>query len=163
MKEIVSRRYSRVIQEGGALPNLIVIDGGKGQLHAACDALNDLGLYGQIPIIGIAKRLEEIYFPEDSEPIHFNKKSPALILVQQIRNEAHRFAITFHRNKRSKQTFTSELLGIKGIGKATGDTLLKKFKSVKNIMKATFEELSEVIGESKARIITDYTKNEKGA
>ena len=121
MREIVHRRYRRLLDEEIPLPNLIVIDGGKGQLRAACDALKDLGIYGDIPIIGIAKRLEEIYRPEDPYPLHIDKKSESLKLIQRARDEAHRFAITFHRQKRSNAAWKSELEEIPGIGKKTGD------------------------------------------
>lgn len=153
MYETVFRRYRRLSEEGQSLPQLIVIDGGKGQLHAATDALNDLGLYGQIPIIGIAKRLEEIYFPEDSVPLYLDKNSESLKLIQQLRDEAHRFGITFHRSKRSKQQIVSELDTIKGIGSQTKEKLLKKYKSVKRIKEASLEEIAELIGKSKAGIL----------
>jgi excinuclease ABC subunit C len=115
MREVVFRRYKRLLNEQENLPDLIVIDGGKGQLSAACEALKELNLYGEIPIIGIAKRLEEIYFPSDSIPIHIDKKSESLMLLQRIRDEAHRFAITFHRDKRSKNNLKSKLEDIPGI------------------------------------------------
>jgi excinuclease ABC subunit C len=150
MNEIVGRRYKHLIEEKLPLPQLIVIDGGKGQLHSACDALKSLNLYGQIPIIGIAKRLEEIYYPEDSYPLYISKKSTSLKLLQQLRDEAHRFAITFHRNKRSKEFTISELDKITGIGPNTRTELLNHFKSTKRIKKASLQELTEVIGESKA-------------
>src|SRR5207237_9816891 len=128
---VVTRRYSRVLTEETGLPDLIVIDGGKGQLSAACDALKALDLYGKVPIIGIAKRLEEIYFPEDSLPLYIDKKSESLKLIQQIRDEAHRFAITFHRDKRSKSSLISELEGVNGVGKVTAAKLLKHLGSVR--------------------------------
>lgn len=158
MFEIVHRRYSRALDEKDELPDLIVIDGGKGQLSAACSALKSVRLYGEIAIIGIAKKLEEIYFPEDSIPLHINKKSPSLMLIQRIRDEAHRFAITFHRKKRSKTTMATELETIPGIGKATADQLLSVFKSVKKIKAATIEELADHIGISKALKIKNYYK-----
>ncbi len=160
MKEIVSRRYFRVLAEEKELPNLIIVDGGKGQLSAAADALRELELYGKIPIIGIAKRLEEIYYPEDSIPLYINKKSPALLLIQKIRDEAHRFAITFHRQKRSKGSLTTEAESIHGIGKKTSEKLLSHFKSWKKIKAASFEELSALIGEKKARLIEGQKKRE---
>jgi excinuclease ABC subunit C len=153
MQEIVGRRYKRVLEEAGPLPDLILVDGGKGQLTSACDALKELNLYGKIPIIGIAKKLEEIYYPEDPIPLHINKKSPGLLLLQQIRDEAHRFAITFHRQKRSKATIKTEIEEIKGIGKNTADKLLRHFKSVKKIKEASLEELITVVGRSKAEIV----------
>lgn len=153
MKEIVGRRYKRILEEAGPLPDLILIDGGKGQLASACEALQELNLYGKIPVIGIAKKLEEIYYPEDPIPLHINKKSPGLLLLQQVRDEAHRFAITFHRQKRSKATIKTEIEAIKGIGKHTADKLLKHFKSVKKIKEASIEEISKVIGQKKAEIV----------
>lgn len=151
MHEIVFRRYKRLITEEIPLPDLVVIDGGKGQLNAACNALKELGIYGEIPIVGIAKRLEEIYTPGDPYPLHIDKKSESLMLLQRIRDEAHRFAITFHRKKRSNSTFRSELENIKGIGKKTAISLLKNFKSVKNIKEASLEEISNLIGPQKAK------------
>jgi excinuclease ABC subunit C len=153
MKEIVSRRYHRLTEEAGALPDLIVVDGGKGQLSSACEALKEVGIYGQTPIIGIAKKLEEIYYPEDPLPLHINKKSPGLLLLQQIRDEAHRFAITFHRQKRSKGQIKTEMQGLEGIGEKTATKLLKHFKSVKKIKEATFEEIEKIVGRAKAEII----------
>ena len=153
MKEIVGRRYRRVIEEAMALPDLIVVDGGKGQLSSACEALKELNLYGKIPIIGIAKKLEEIYYPEDSFPLHISKKSPGLMLLQHIRDEAHRFAITFHRQKRSKAQIKTEVEELKGIGKQTADKLLQHFKSVKKIKEAPLEEIEKVIGRQKAQIV----------
>jgi excinuclease ABC subunit C len=150
MYETVSRRYLRLVEDGDSLPQLIVVDGGKGQLHAATDALNDLGLYGQIAIIGIAKRLEEIYFPNDPIPLYLDKDSESLKLIQQLRDEAHRFGITFHRNKRSKQQIVSELDAIKGIGPVVKETLLKKYKSMKRIKEASKEEITDLIGKVRA-------------
>ncbi len=153
MKEIVSRRYKRIMEEQSEYPSLIIVDGGKGQLSSACEALKELGLYGKIPIVGIAKKLEEIYYPDDPLPLLISKKSPGLFLIQQIRDEAHRFAITFHRLKRSKSTFVTELESIPGIGKKTADKLLAHFKSVKKIKEASKEELVELIGEKAAEKI----------
>lgn len=153
MNEIVERRYKRVLDEAGPLPDLIVVDGGKGQLSSACDALKALELYGKIPIIGIAKKLEEIYYPEDPVPLHISKKSPGLLLLQQVRDEAHRFAITFHRQKRSKSTFKTEIEDLEGIGRHTADKLLKHFKSVKKIRNASVEELAKLVGRKKAEAI----------
>lgn len=155
MHEIVFRRYKRLITEEVPLPELIVIDGGKGQLSAACNALKELEIYGEVPIVGIAKRLEEIYTPEDPYPLHIDKKSESLMLLQRIRDEAHRFAITFHRKKRSNSTFRSELEDIKGIGKKTAISLLKNFKSVKNIREASLEEISNLIGSQKAKVLKE--------
>lgn len=153
MEEVVYRRYRRLLDEGEPLPQLIVIDGGKGQLSSALKSLEALGLRGQIAIVGIAKRLEEIYFPDDPIPLYLDKKSESLKIIQQLRNEAHRFGITFHRNKRSKSAITSELEGIKGIGEKTLEELLKKFKSVKRIKEASLKDLTEAIGSSKAKKI----------
>ena len=153
MYETVSRRYQRLLDESQELPQLIVIDGGKGQLHAATDALKDLNVYGTISIIGIAKRLEEIYFPEDPVPLYLDKNSESLKLIQQLRDEAHRFGITFHRNKRSKQQVASELDVIKGIGPAIKEKLLKQYKSVKRIKEVPTSEIAVLIGEKKAALI----------
>ncbi|MBT1706752.1 excinuclease ABC subunit UvrC [Fulvivirgaceae bacterium PWU5] len=150
MKEIVGRRYKRILEEGQPLPDLIIVDGGKGQLSSACEALKELNIYGKVPIAGIAKRLEEIYYPEDPFPLLISKKSPGLLLLQQIRDEAHRFAITFHRLKRSKKHFSSALEGIEGIGHKTAEKLLKHFKSVKKIKEASIEEIAAIIGQKKA-------------
>ena len=153
MKEIVGRRYKRIMEEEGEYPHLIIVDGGKGQLSSACEALQELGLYGKIPIVGIAKRLEEIYYPEDPIPLLINKKSPGLLLIQRIRDEAHRFGITFHRLKRSNSTFITELENIPGIGKKTADKLLAHFKSFKKIKEASFEELEKIAGKTAAEKI----------
>ena len=161
MKEIVGRRYKRVLEENSALPKLIVIDGGKGQLGSACEALRELALYGRIPIIGIAKKLEEIYYPEDSLPLHISKKSPSLMLLQRVRDEAHRFAITFHRVKRSKSTFKTELEEIPGIGAKTADILLKQFKSVSKIRETPVEQLTKAIGKIKAEQVLTYLDKNK--
>lgn len=161
MTEVVGRRYKRLLEEGKALPKLIVIDGGKGQLSSSVEALKNLGIYGKIPIIGIAKRLEEIYFPEDSYPIHIDKKSESLRLLQRIRDEAHRFAITFHRDIRSKKAIGSELNDIEGIGSGTSEKLLKHFKSVKKIKEATQEEITAVVGKSKAEKLLQSFEQKK--
>lgn len=163
MKEIVTRRYKRLLEEEKPLPKLVVIDGGKGQLSSAVEALQELGIYGKMPIIGIAKRLEEIYFPGDSYPIHIDKKSESLKLLQRIRDEAHRFAITFHRKVRSRNAFGTQLTAIPGIGENTADRLLKHFKSVKKIKEATEDQLSEVIGSSKAKALIEWKEKNKGA
>ncbi len=153
MEEVVYRRYKRLLAEEESLPQLIVIDGGKGQLSSALKSLDILGLRGAIAIIGIAKRLEEIYFPEDPIPLYLDKKSESLKIIQQLRNEAHRFGITFHRNKRSKAAINSELESIGGIGEKTAQELLKTFKSVKRIKEASVEKLAETIGMAKAKKI----------
>lgn len=159
MAEIIHRRYSRALNEGTSLPQLIVIDGGKGQLHAAADSLQKIGLYGKIAIIGIAKRLEEIYFPGDPVPLYIDKNSETLKLIQQLRDEAHRFGITHHRNRRSKSQVTSELDQIKGIGKETKKKLLSHFKSIKRIKEADEEDIISVIGKSKGQLIANYFNN----
>ena len=156
MEEVVYRRYKRLINENSQLPQLIVIDGGKGQLSSAVKALEKLELRGKISIIGIAKRLEEIYFPGDSVPIYINKNSETLKIIQYLRDEAHRFGITFHRNKRSKAFISSELNAIKGIGEKTAQALLKDFKSVKNIKNQNVERLSESVGQAKAKVIYNH-------
>lgn len=153
MKEIVGRRYKRLIEEQQKLPDLIIVDGGKGQLSSAVEALKELSIYGRVPIAGIAKKLEEIYVPEDTLPLLINKKSPGLRLIQQMRDEAHRFAITFHRLKRSKKNTSSLLEEIEGIGKQTANKLLLHFKSFKKIKEASLEELQEVVGEKIAEKI----------
>lgn len=156
MEEIIHRRYSRIQQEDGDLPQLIIIDGGKGQLGAALKSLELLGLRGKIAIIGIAKRLEEIYFPGDSVPLYLDKRSETLKIIQQARNEAHRFGITFHRQKRSKGAIKSELQNIPGIGPSTIQDLLRKFKSVKGVKAASKEDLESLIGASRTQKIWSY-------
>ncbi|MDP5062671.1 MAG: excinuclease ABC subunit UvrC [Maribacter sp.] len=160
MEEVVYRRYKRLQEEMQPLPQLIVIDGGKGQLSSALKSLDLLGLRGKIAIIGIAKRLEEIYFPEDPIPLYLDKKSESLKIIQYLRNEAHRFGITFHRNKRSKGAINSELEGIDGVGEKTAQQLLKKFKSVKRIKEASVDSLSQEVGASKAKKIYDSFRKE---
>jgi excinuclease ABC subunit C len=156
MEEVVFRRYARLLNEEKSLPQLIVIDGGKGQLSSAVTALEKLDLRGKISIIGIAKKLEEIYFPGDSVPIYINKNSQTLKVIQHLRDEAHRFGITFHRDKRSKEFIVSELSSIKGIGEKTTQKLLKDFKSVKSIKEQTLKSLTESVGLSKAQIVFSY-------
>ncbi len=156
MEEAVYRRYKRLLDEKESLPQLIVIDGGKGQLSASLKALEDLNLRGKIAIVGIAKRLEEIFFPGDSFPIYLDKRSESLRVIQFMRNEAHRFGITHHRNKRSKAALTSELTQIKGIGSKTHEDLMLAFKTVSRIQSAKMEELTSVIGKAKAKIVFDY-------
>jgi excinuclease ABC subunit C len=159
MQEIVFRRYSRLILENKTLPQLIVVDGGKGQLSAAVTALDQLRLRGKISIIGIAKRLEEIYFPDDPLPVYIDKRSESLRLIQQMRDEAHRFGITHHRKRFEKGLIKTVLTEIDGIGFQTAQKLLWKFKSVKNISKQSVESLSEVIGKAKAEIVAGYFIN----
>jgi excinuclease ABC subunit C len=161
MTEAVHRRYRRLLEEGESLPQLLVIDGGKGQLSAALEALDTLGIRGQLPVIGIAKKLEEIFFPGDSVPIYLDKRSETLKVIQHMRNEAHRFGITHHRNKRSKAATKSELHSIKGIGEKTVETILRKFKSVKRVKAASLSELTETVGASKAQIVFAYFKNQE--
>ncbi len=157
MEEVVFRRYKRLLEEEQSLPQLIVIDGGKGQLSSALKSLDILGLRGKIAIIGIAKRLEEIYYPNDSIPMYLDKKSETLKIIQQLRNEAHRFGITFHRNKRSNAAIHSELEMIEGVGEKTIIELLKHFKSVKRIKEASLENLVTVVGASRAqKIYTNF-------
>lgn len=161
MREIVERRYARLLNEGSPLPQLIVIDGGKGQLHAAVESLQKIGLYGKIAVIGIAKRLEEIYYPGDSVPLYIDKNSETLKLIQQLRDEAHRFGITFHRQKRSKSQLVSELDGLKGIGPETKKKLLAHFKSIKRLKEANEEEIAVIAGKNKAGILMNWITEEK--
>lgn len=153
MKEVLTRRYTRLVNEGQELPQLIVVDGGKGQLSAAVEALDEMGLRGVIAVVGIAKRLEEIYFPGDSIPLYIDKNSETLRVVQHLRDEAHRFGITHHRNRRSKGQAVSELDSIKGVGEKTRTALLSHFKSVKRLREADLDTIAEVVGPSKASII----------
>ena len=160
MEEVVYRRYKRLLDENQSLPQLIIIDGGKGQLSSALKSIDDLGLRGKIAIIGIAKRLEELFYPGDSVPLYLDKKSETLKIIQQLRNEAHRFGITHHRDKRSKSALNSTIELIPGIGEKTMLTLLKHFKSVKRLKLATEKEISEVVGVSKAKKIYEFYKKE---
>jgi excinuclease ABC subunit C len=159
MEEAVLRRYKRMLDEGTELPQLIVIDGGKGQLSSAIKSLKLLGIDKQVTIIGIAKRLEELYYPGDQYPLYLDKKSETLKVIQHLRDEAHRFGITFHRKKRDKGTLVTELELIEGIGKTTSEKLLKYFKSVKKIREAKMEELQEVVNAKQAKAITAYFGN----
>jgi excinuclease ABC subunit C len=161
MEEIVYRRYSRVLREKLQLPNLIVIDGGKGQLNSAVQSLKKLNLYGTIPILGLAKRLEEIYFPNDNVPLHLNKNSETLRTLMHIRDEAHRFGITFHRNKRSAEFIKSELSEIKGVGEITIRKLILELKTVSAIKNASKEELSHIVGNHIAKLIFNYFNTKK--
>jgi excinuclease ABC subunit C len=156
MEEVITRRYGRLKEENGEFPQLIIIDGGKGQLGAALNALDNLGLRGKMTIIGIAKRLEEIYFPGDPLPLYIDKKSESLKLIQFLRNEAHRFGITHHRNRRDKGTLKTELHEIEGIGPSTAEKLLTEFRSVKKVKEASLEAISAVIGKSKAELVVNY-------
>lgn len=156
MEEVIFRRYKRMLDEAQPLPDLIVVDGGKGQLSSALSSLEKLDLNGKIPIIGIAKKLEEIYYPGDSAPLYIDKKSETLRIIQHLRDEVHRFGITHHRNRRSKGVVKTELSEIKGIGEATAQTLLVHFKSVIKIKEATIEYLIEIIGKAKGKVVFDY-------
>jgi len=161
MEEVVFRRYKRMLDEKSVLPSLIIIDGGKGQLSSSIKALKKLKLENTIAILGIAKRLEEIFYPNDPIPLYLNKKSETLKVIQQMRNEAHRFAITFHRNKRSKQALTSSFDGIPGIGEKTKIALLKRFKSLKKIKETSLELLISEVGESKAKKLKEFLNSMK--
>lgn len=158
MREVVYRRYKRMLDENQPLPQLIIIDGGKGQLGAAMEAITELSLRGKVVVVGIAKRLEEIFYPGDQYPIYIDKRSESLKLIQFMRNEAHRFGITHHRNKRSKNSIQSELLNIKGIGEKTMQELFKEFKTIKAMKETTLEELEKKIGRSKATILFNFFK-----
>ena len=162
MREIILRRYGRLKEEGKALPDLIIVDGGKGQLASAVESLALLGLENSIPIIGIAKRLEEIYFPGEQYPLYIDKRSNSLNVIRHIRDGAHRFGITFHRNKRSKGTFRTELCEIEGIGEKTAQNLLIRFRSVKQISTASMEELRQCIGKSKAEKVYKHFHQDDG-
>jgi excinuclease ABC subunit C len=158
MTEVVYRRYKRLLDENEPLPQLIIIDGGKGQLSSALKSIDELGLRGKITIIGIAKRLEELFYPGDSIPLYLDKRSETLKIIQQLRNEAHRFGITHHRDKRSKAALNSSIESIPGIGEKTMLTLIQHFKSVKRLKLATEKEISDVIGISKAKKIVEFYK-----
>lgn len=158
MEEVVYRRYKRLLEEEQPLPQVIIIDGGKGQLSSAMNSIDKLNLRGKITVIGIAKKLEELYYPSDSIPVYIDKRSESLKIIQQLRNEAHRFGITHHRDKRSKNALGSELTGITGIGEKTATDLLKHFKSVKRIKEAPLNELTKVVGFSKAQVVFDHFK-----
>jgi excinuclease ABC subunit C len=163
MKEAIGRRYSRLVEEGKSLPQLIVVDGGKGQLSAAVEALKSMGLYGKMTIVGIAKRLEEIYYPGDPLPMYIDKKSETLKVIQHMRDEAHRFGITHHRSRRDKGTLRTALTEVPGVGDETARVLLKHFKSVTRVKEASVETLSGVVGVAKAKIIVDFYQGDGGA
>ena len=156
MEEVVYRRYKRQLDEGHSLPQLIIIDGGKGQLSSAVSSLEKLKILDKVTVIGIAKKLEEIFFPGDSLPLYINKKSESLKLIQQARNEAHRFAISFHRDQRSKLFLDTQLTNIPGIGKVTAEKLLKKFGSVSRLKDADPLEIEELIGKVSSRKLIAY-------
>ena len=153
MKEVLHRRYTRMMAEGEKLPDMVVVDGGKGQLSAAVEAFDEMGIRGEVALVGIAKRLEEIYFPGDSLPLYINKTSPSLRVIQAMRDEAHRFGITHHRDRRSKGQTVSELDSIKGVGPATKTALIKHFKSVKRIKEATLDDIAAAIGKAKGAVV----------
>ena len=153
MIEVLTRRYTRMLQEGSDLPDLVVVDGGKGQLSSAVEAFRSMGIYGKVPVIGIAKRLEELYYPNDSLPLYLDKKSETLKIIQQMRDEAHRFGITHHRNRRSKGFTITTLTEVDGVGEKTSQMLLSAFKSVKKIKEASEEELSNIIGAKLAKAV----------
>ncbi|MCH5231209.1 MAG: excinuclease ABC subunit C [Muribaculaceae bacterium] len=156
MKEVLHRRYSRMISEGEDLPQLVVVDGGKGQLSAAVEAFDEMGIRGKVALVGIAKRLEEIYYPGDQYPLYIDKKSRSLQVIQALRDEAHRFGITHHRDRRSKGQVRSELDGIKGIGPATQKALMLKFKSLRKIKEASLDDLSAIVGSAKASVLYSH-------
>lgn len=156
MEEVIYRRYKRVLEEAEPLPQLILIDGGKGQLSSAVKSLKLLGLYGKITIIGIAKRLEEIYFPEDSIPLYLDKKSETLKILQRVRDESHRFGVKHHRTRRTNSTIKSELDEIPGVGEKTVELLLQKLKSVKRVKESSLETLEEILGKSKGKVVWEY-------
>ncbi len=160
MEEVINRRYQRLILENQSLPQLIIVDGGKGQLSSGVKALKDIGLYGKIAILGIAKRLEELYFPEDPYPLYLDKKSETLKIIQQMRDEAHRFGITHHRNRREKGSLQSVLTQIPFVGEKSSQELLKVFKSVKNIKNASINDLLKVVNQKQAKSIADFFKNQ---
>ena len=159
MEEVVFRRYRRMLDEDSSLPDLVIIDGGKGQLNAAVKSLESLGIRGKVPVIGIAKKLEEIYFPGDPVPLYIDKNSISLKIIQNLRNEAHRFGIRFHRDKRSKGMTRSSLDDIKGIGPKTKDILIKKFGSLEKIKSVPAGDLEKLIGKSKTVKILEFIQN----
>jgi len=163
MKEVVYRRYKRLRDEEKPLPQLVVIDGGKGQLNAALESIHELQLDGSMTLVGLAKNIEEVFFANDKDSLRLAYTSNSLKLLRQIRDEVHRFGITFHRDKRSKGTFKTELTDVKGIGASTIDLLLKTFKSVKKIREAGPEALEKLIGKSKTGILLNYFKEQEGA
>jgi excinuclease ABC subunit C len=159
MKEVVTRRYDRLVKENEPLPQLVIIDGGKGQLSAAMEAIEDLGLTGKMTLVGLAKNVEEIFFAGDQESLKLDYNGEVLHFIRRIRDEVHRFGITFHRAKRSQGTFKNELETIEGIGKKTANDLLTHFRSIANIKKASEVELSKIVGDKKAKLISiHFTK-----
>jgi excinuclease ABC subunit C len=160
MREILHRRYSRLLAEGAELPDLIIVDGGKGQLSSAYAVLKELGIESRVPIVGLAKRLEEVFYPGDPIPYYLSRTGEPLKVVCHIRDEAHRFGITFHRQKRNNALITSELDSIEGIGEKSRNALLKHFKSVRKIKEATLEELASVVGNARAQAIQQHFHKE---
>jgi len=160
MEEVIRRRYTRLKEENEPLPDLIMVDGGKGQLSSAVDVLNEIG-FSKCNIIGLAKRLEEVFLPGESDPVNIPKTSSGLRLLQQIRDEAHRFAITFHRNRRSKRTIKTELTEINGIGESTALKLLKELGSLSVVKSADIDKLIAIVGKQKAEILLNHFKEEK--
>jgi len=156
MKEAVYRRYRRLAEEGESLPQLLIIDGGKGQISHAMEALGELGLEREIKVVGIAKRLEELFFPGDSTPLYLDKRSQTLKIIQQMRNEAHRFSLNHHKKKRSKGALESELDGISGIGEASREKLLDTFGSIKGVSEASLDDLKKVINSKAAQNVVDH-------
>ena len=161
MKEAVFRRYRRIVEEDQPFPKLVIIDGGKGQLGAASEAIDELGIVGKTTLVGLAKNEEELFFVGDKESLKLPYNNDSLKLIRRIRDEVHRFGITFHRNKRSKGTFKNELEDIPGIGKSTADILLKEYKSVKNIRELTIEELETTLGKARALLVFNYFNTQK--
>jgi excinuclease ABC subunit C len=160
MEEAITRRYTRLLAEKEPLPDLLIVDGGKGQLSSAVTALQNLGLFNKIPVLGIAKNLEELFYPHDPVPLHLDKTSYSLKIIQQLRDEAHRFGITHHRNKRSKGTIKSALSDIEGIGPKTVESLLRTFKSVAGLQAATPADIENCIGKAKAAILNNWLANQ---
>jgi len=156
MEEVIYRRYNRVIEENQPLPQLIIVDGGKGQLSSAMASIDKLGLHGKVAVIGIAKKLEEIYYPGDSLPLYIDKKSETLRIIQQLRDEAHRFGITHHRKRREKGTIKTELTEIAGVGESTSTILLRKFRSVKGIKDASLADIQKAAGLAKGKIVYQF-------
>jgi excinuclease ABC subunit C len=156
MKEVVARRYGRLLKENEPLPQLVIIDGGKGQLSAAMESIDDLGLAGKMTLVGLAKNVEEIFFAGDQESLKLDYNGEVLHFIRRIRDEVHRFGVSFHRAKRSQGTFKNELETIEGIGKKTANELLTHFRSIANIKKASTDDLAKIIGHSKAKLITSH-------
>ncbi len=161
MEEVITRRYSRMVEQGDPLPDLIVVDGGKGQLRFAYEALERMGLADQIALVGLAKRIEEVFFPHDSNPYYIDRHSEALKVLMHIRDEAHRFGITFHRNKRSKAFIKSGLEGIDGVGERTIEKLLKHYRTIARLQAAPIEEVAALVGKARAEALARHWKREE--